>query len=149
MAPLAPSPTHTAAAALRRARKALFVRMQWHVLLPDEQFCSAFEAIVAAIEADLAHEEAIMETLAFDGLHERRAANALLLASLHRIVTQVETGNAALGRAALAASSDLLSLHRLTTDLALVLARPATTAPVHPRPHHGAASLVGRKRKPD
>lgn len=147
MAPLAPSPTHTAAAALRRARKALFARMQRHVLLPDDQFCAAFEAVVAAIEADLAHEERVMEALAFDGLHERRAANALLLASLHRIVTQVETGNAALGRAALAASGDVLSLHRLTTDLALVLARPASAAPGHARPNGVAASVVGRRRK--
>ena len=147
MAPLSSSPTYTAAAALRRARKVLFIRIHRHALLPDDQFCAAFDAVVAAIEADLAHEETVMETLAFDGLHERRAANALLLASLHRIVTQVETGNAALGRAALAASIDLLSLHRLTTDLALVLARPASAAPAHARPYRTAASVVGRKRK--
>ena len=144
MAPLSPSPAHTAAAALRRARKLLFVRIHEHAALPDEQFCAGFEAIVAAIEADLAHEERVMEALAFDGLHERLAANALLLASLHRIVTQVETGNAPLGKAALAAACDLLSLHRLTTDLALVLARPVSVVPVHGRTAGGA---IGRKRK--
>lgn len=140
MAPIPPSPSHTAAAALRRARKLLFVRLHRHATLPDAEFCAAFEAMVTAIEADLAHEEKVMDALAFDGLHERLAANALLLASLHRIVTQVETGDAALGRAALAAACDLLSLHRLTTDLALVLARPAG-------PAAGPGHLAGRKRK--
>jgi hypothetical protein len=144
MAPLAPSPAHTAAAALRHARKLLFARLHAHAALPDDAFCVAFEAVVAAIEADLAHEEKVMEALAFNGLHARLAENALLLASLHCIVTQVETGNAALGRAALAASNDLLSLHRLTTDLALVLARP-TPAPA--RSTRIAAGAIGRKRK--
>jgi hemerythrin len=145
MAPLSPASPHTAAAALRRARKLLFVRLHEHAALPDTDFCAGFEAIVTAIEADLAHEEKVMETLAFDGLHERLAENALLLASLHQVVTQVESGNAALGRAVLAASCDLLSLHRLTTDLALVLARPAQG---HARPGRVPGSVVGSKRKP-
>ena len=144
MAPLTASPLHTAAAALRRARKLLFVRIHRHATLADAEFCAGFESVVTAIEADLAHEERVMETFAFDGLHERRAANALLLASLHRSVTQVETGNAALGRAALATASDLLSLHRLTTDLALVLARPSGPVAGHARTTGGA---IGRKRK--
>jgi hypothetical protein len=131
MAPLSPSTPHTAAAALRRARKLLFVRIHELCCLPDEGFCAGFDAVVARIEADLAQEDIIMETLAFDGRHERLAENALLLASLHRIVTQVEAGDAALGRAALAAAADLLSLHRLTTDLALLLARPANGAANH------------------
>jgi hypothetical protein len=141
MAPLSPSPAHTAAAALRRARKLLFARLHEHAALPDSEFCAAFEAVVAAIEADLVHEEKVMEMLAFDGLHERLAKNALLLASLHCIITQVESGNAELGRAALAASCDLLSLHRLTTDMALVLARPAQG---HARP----GRVLRSKRKP-
>ena len=145
MAPLSLSPAHTAAAALRHARKLLFARLHEHAALPDTDFCTGFEAVVAAIEADLAHEEKVMETLAFDGLHERLAENALLLASLHRVAAQVEGGNAALGRAALTASCDLLSLHRLTTDLALVLARPA---PGHARPRRASASVVGIRRKP-
>jgi hemerythrin len=145
MAPLSPSSSHTAAAALRRARKLLFVRLHEHAALPDTDFCAGFEAIVADIEADLAHEEKVMETLAFDGLHERLAENALLLASLHRVVAEVESGNAALGRAVLAASCDLLSLHRLTTDLALVLARPATG---HARPGRGPVNIPRSRRKP-
>jgi hypothetical protein len=145
MASLSSSPAHTAAAALRHARKLLFARLHEHAALPDAEFCAAFEAVVTAIEADLVHEEKVMEMLAFDGLHERLAENALLLASLHCIVTQVESGNAALGRAALTASCDLLSLHRLTTDLALVLARPA---PRPARPGRVPGSIVGSRRKP-
>jgi len=148
MPPLSPSPAHTAAAALRHARKLLFVRIHHHASLADAEFSAGFEAIVAAIEADLAHEEIVMETLAFDGLHDRLAENALLLASLHCIVTQVEAGDAALGRAALAAASDLLSLHRLTTDLALVLARPASPAPNHPHFPRAGKAVSERKRKP-
>jgi hypothetical protein len=148
MLPLSLSPSHTAAAALRRARKLLFVRIHRHGSLPDAEFSAGFEAIVAAIEADLAHEEIVMETLAFDGLHQRLAENALLLASLHRIVTQVEAGDAALGRTALAAAADLLSLHRLTTDLALVLARPAAAGANHPHLPRAGKVLSGRRRKP-
>jgi hypothetical protein len=148
MVPLSPSTPHTAAAALRRARKLLFVRIHQLASLPDAQFSAGFEAIVAAIEADLAHEEIVMETLAFDGLHQRLAENALLLASLHRIATQVEAGDAALGRTALAAAADLLSLHRLTTDLALVLARPASPAPNHSHAARPPKAEPGRRRKP-
>jgi hypothetical protein len=148
MAPLSSSSPHTAAAALRRARKLLFVRIHQLASLPDAEFSAGFEAIVTAIEADLAHEEIVMETLAFDGLHERLAENALLLASLHRIVTQVETGDAALGRTALAAAADLLSLHRLTTDLALVLARPAGPAPHHSHAARPPTAGPVRRRKP-
>ena len=124
MLPFASPTPHIAAAALRRARKLLFVRLHRHASLRDGAFCEGFEATVAAIEAELAHEAIVMDTLAFDGLHERLAANALLRASLHRIVMQVEAGDVALGRAALGAACDLLSLHRLTADLALLLARP-------------------------
>lgn len=147
MVPL-PSSPHTAASALRRARKLLFVRIHELACLPDDGFCAGFEAVVARIEADLAHEEIVMETLAFDGLRERLAENALLLASLHRIAPQVEAGDAALGRTALAAAADLLSLHRLTTDLALVLARPSNSLANHGHPARPAQVGPGRKRKP-
>jgi hypothetical protein len=148
MVPLSSSSPHTAAAALRRARKLLFVRIHQLTSLPDAEFCAGFEPIVAAIEADLAHEEIIMETLAFDGLHGRLAENALLLASLHHIVTAVEAGDAALGRTALAAAADLLSLHRLTTDLALVLARPASPAAEHSHAARPPKPGPARRRKP-
>lgn len=147
MPPLSASAPHTAAAALRRARKLLFVRIHHLASLDDGAFCAGFEAVVAAIEADLVHEDTVMETLGFDGLHARLAGNALLLASLHRIVTQVESGDAALGRAALAAAADLLSLHRLTTDLALVLARPVVTAPHHAPVRQPPKVMPGRRRK--
>ncbi|MFC5481070.1 hypothetical protein [Massilia suwonensis] len=146
MVPLSSSTSHTAAAALRHARKLLFVRIHQLHAEPDAAFCAAFQAVVAAIEADLAHEERVMEALAFDGLHERLAQNALLLASLHRIVMQVEGGDAALGRWALDAAADLLSLHRLTADLALVLARPGNGVVKHG--HLLRAGMVGRKRRP-
>jgi hypothetical protein len=145
---LSSSSPHTAAAALRRTRKLLFVRIHQLASLPDAELCAGFESVVAAIEADLAHEEIVMETLGFDGLHERLGENALLLASLHRIVTQVEAGDAPLGRTALAAAVDLLSLHRLTTDLALVLARPGGAAPHHAHAARPPKAGPVRRRKP-
>jgi hypothetical protein len=148
MVPLSSSSPHTAASALRHARKLLFVRIHALACLPDAEFCAGFDAIVAAIEADLAHEQIVMETLAFDGLHARLAENALLLASLHRIVTEVEAGNAELGRVALTAAADLLSLHRLTTDLALVLARPASPVPNHSHAARPPKAGPVRRRKP-
>jgi len=47
----------------------------------------------------------------------------MLLAALHAIETRVEAGDSALGRSALAACADLLSLHRLNTDLPVAGAR--------------------------
>ena len=129
-------------------RKLLFVRIHQLAALSDAEFCAGFDAIVAAIETDLAHEERVMDTLAFDGLHERLAENALLLGSLHCIVTHVEAGDATLGRTALAAAADLLSLHRLTTDLALVLARPAIGGPRYLHPAGPVKAVAGRRRKP-
>jgi hypothetical protein len=48
------------------------------------------------------------------------AGNAIILAALHRALPLVEDGDIALGRRLVAALLDLLSLHRICTDLALV-----------------------------
>lgn len=118
-----PAAPHVAAHALRRARKLLFARLQAVRQQADPEFAGAFVALVAVIEAALAHEETVLETLGLDCLRARRADNAMLLAALHAIETRVEAGDAELGRTALAACADLLSLHRLTTDLAVAQAR--------------------------
>ncbi|QNA88785.1 hypothetical protein G4G28_10265 [Massilia sp. Dwa41.01b] len=119
-----PAAPHVAAHALRRARKLLFARLHGLFQQPEAAFVRGFAGVVAIIEAELAHEEAVIEMLGLDCLQARRADNAFLLGALHAIETRVEAGDAELGRTAMAACADLLSLHRLTTDLAVAQARP-------------------------
>lgn len=121
-----PSSTRAICAAIRRTRKHLCTRLMHAASAPDERFVREFPSMVAAIEAGFRHEEMVMEALAYESLHEHRAENATLLAALHRVTPLVEDGDVSLGRQVLAALRDLLSLHRLTTDLALAMAaRPA------------------------
>ena len=119
------SSTRAMCAAIRHARKQLCTRLLHAASAPDERFVREFPSVVAAIEAGFRHEEMVMEALACESLHEHRAENATLLAALHRVTPLVEDGDVQLGRQVLAALRDVLSLHRLTTDLALaVAARP-------------------------
>ena len=113
-------------AAIRHARKHLRTRLLHLAAAPDERFVREFGSMVAAVEAGFRHEETAMEALGHERLHAHREENATLLAALHRVTPLVEGGDVALGRQVLAALRDLLSLHRLTTDLALATgARPA------------------------
>ena len=119
------SSTRAMCAAIRHARKQLCTHLLHAASAPDERFVREFPSVVAAIEAGFRHEEMVMEALACESLHEHRAENATLLAALHRVTPLVEDGDVDLGRQVLAALRDVLSLHRLTTDLALaVAARP-------------------------
>ncbi|MBQ5946098.1 hypothetical protein [Massilia sp. ST3] len=118
--------TRAICAAIRHARKHLCSRLLHASSAPDERFVRAFPSLVAAVEAGFRHEEMVMEALGYASLHAHRAENATLLAALHRAASLVEDGDVALGRQVLAALLDLLSLHRLTTDLTLAMAaRPA------------------------
>lgn len=112
----------TITAALRRSRSALLASLPPIVALPDLQFCNGFIAAVAEVESTLSREEAAMDTLGYTGLRDHRRDNARLLAALHHAQAEVEDGNVELGRSALAVLTDLVSLHRLTADLALVAA---------------------------
>ena len=119
-------------AAIRHARRHLCTRLANSldiVCTPDDCFVQAFVSIVTVVEAHFRHEEVVMERVDYALLHEHRADNALILAALHRALPLVEGGDVALGRQLMAALHDLLSLHRLSTDL--VLAR----APHGPTPH--------------
>ena len=125
---LPPSNTRAICAAIRHARKHLCTRLLHAASAPDERFVREFPSLVAAVEAGFRHEEMVMEALACESLHDHRAENATLLAALHRVAPLVEDGDVELGRQVLAALRDVLSLHRLTTDLALAMA-------AHPAPH--------------
>jgi len=120
-----PSRPRTLVAALRHARRAMCCRL--HALLagPDAGVVAAFASLVTEVEAAFRHEELIMSTLGYERLREQREENAVVLSALHRVLPQVEDGDAALGRTVLTALLDVLDLHRLSTEVALAVAVPA------------------------
>ena len=115
-------------AAMAHVRKRLCGRLHELLEASDEHFVAGWAALVAEVEAGFRQEETIMETLRYAGLQPHRADNACTLRALHRITPPVETGDTALGRQALLALTDILSLHRLTAGVALAgrPARPGT-----------------------
>jgi hypothetical protein len=109
-------------AALRNARRRLCARLAGALDpsgMPDASFVREFPTLVALVEAGFRHEETMMELLGYHRLHDHLADNAVILAALHRALPLVEDGDITLGRRLVAALLDLLSLHRLCTDLAL------------------------------
>jgi hypothetical protein len=130
-------------AALRRSRRSLLASLPHVVALPDLQFTAGFVAAVAEVEAAFRREEAVMNTLGYTGLRDHRRDNARLLAALHHAEAAVEGGNIELGRNALAVLTDLVSLHRLTADLALVSA----DRPLAPRLRRQAALAAAPARR--
>ena len=111
-------------AAIRQARRHLCARLadMADSNTPDDCFVRAFPSVVAAVEVGFRQEEMAMESLDYERLHAHRAENATILAALHRALPLVEDGDVMLGRQLVAALLDLLSLHRLSTDLALATA---------------------------
>ncbi|WP_306397917.1 hypothetical protein [Telluria beijingensis] len=109
-------------AAIRQARRHLCARLAHTAdagCTPDDCFVRTFPSVVTAVEVGFRHEETVMESLDYERLHEHRAENATILAALHRALPLVEDGDVTLGRQLVAALLDLLSLHRLSTDLVL------------------------------
>jgi hypothetical protein len=141
-------------AAIRHARRHLCARLAEIgdiARTPDDCFVREFPAVVTAVEVGFRHEERVMESLDYARLHEHRAENATILAALHRAMPLVEDGDVVLGRQLVAALLDLLSLHRLSTDLALAIApqppagRPGGRVPrtlLHGTPHPGARTRL-------
>lgn len=110
-------------AAMRHARRRLCERLACAldpVRTPDAQFVREFPVLVARVEAGFRHEETVMELLDYERRHDHLADNAIILAALHRAMPLIEEGEIVLGRRLVAALFDLLSLHRISTDLALV-----------------------------
>lgn len=84
--------------------------------------------MVAEVEAHLHHEEVILEACRVKRLQERvreqRQENAAILSALHHTLAQVETGEHDTARQLVAALTDILSLHRISADLALPRRQP-------------------------
>lgn len=129
---------HVIGSAMRHARKHLCSRIARLAAAPHDAFVAGWPLLVAEVEAGFRHEEALMEAAGYGGLQAHLADNALALCALHRVTPQVEAGDTALGREALAALDAILSLHRFTADLALVGAARRT------RRHAGSAARFTR-----
>jgi nucleotide-binding universal stress UspA family protein len=134
-------PVYTAA--LRHSRRLLCKRLARTAGEPDEGFAHDYVEVVAEVEAQLRHEETILEACRMQRLqervHEQRQENAAVLAALHHTLPQVETGDFALARQLVAALTDILSLHRISADLAL---------PRGPLAPAGPARMRGRAARP-
>jgi nucleotide-binding universal stress UspA family protein len=130
-------PAYTAA--LRHARRLLCTRLARAAFEPDERFARDYVDIIAEVEAHLRHEETVMEACRVKRLeervHERRQENAAILAALHHTLPQVESGELGMARQLVAALTDILSLHRISADLAL---------PHRPPPPAGPPRMRGR-----
>lgn len=140
-------------AAIRHARRHLCARLADtadSTSTPDDCFVREFPAVVTAVEVGFRHEERVMESLDYRRLHEHLAENATILAALHRALPLVEDGDVTLGRQLVAALLDLLSLHRISTDLVLATAPQPPAG--RPRGHvprillHGGAHPGTRSR---
>jgi hypothetical protein len=120
-----PTRPRTLLSALRHARKALCCRLQAALRQPDPDFAQGFGTLVAEVEAIFRHEELIMGTLGYERQREQREENAVVLSALHRVLPQVEAGDAALGRTVMGALLEVLALHRLSVGLAPAVALQA------------------------
>lgn len=125
---------HTATAlyssALKRIRKRLRREIDQLAQGTDAQFIQGWDGLVAATEAAFRHEEALMELHGEARMGEYRVVTAHMLAALHHLTTQVEMGDTALARKALAALSLIVSYHRILPQprprRLLPFRRPAT-----------------------
>jgi nucleotide-binding universal stress UspA family protein len=149
-------PVYTAA--LRHARRLLCERLAHVAGAPDEGFAHCYVEVMSEVEAHLHQEEVILEACRLERLqervHEQRQENAAILAALHHTLTQVETGEHETARQLVAALTDILSLHRISADLALPHRQPAPSGPPrmrgraartpHPAPLRPARRLRAR-----
>ena len=136
-----PVPPPIYSAALRHSRRHLCARLAHAASEPDEDFAQDYVELVAEVESHLRHEETVMEACRVKRLeervHEQRQENAAVLAAMHHVLPQVEGGELGIARQLVAALTDILSLHRISADLALPQRAPAP--PVPPRMHGRAA----------
>lgn len=109
----------------------------------DPCFAAGFIALLACLEQQLRAEEAALESLHSRALRSHQEQHARVLAALHQAEPQVEEGNLALGREALALLDQWLPAQRASLDLALLTAR---TPMGRKRPLDQRRSKPGRRR---
>jgi hypothetical protein len=144
-----PRSTFAVGATLRHTRKRLCSRLRRLAEASDAHFVAGWPALVAEVESGFRQEESVLEALDDRELRPSRADNACVLRALHRVTPQVESGETLLGREALAALADILSLHRFADGMASRQAglpgqgvRPLRCRPC-PAPHAKSDALRG------
>lgn len=85
----------------------------------DEEFHTAFCALVDAVEADFRDEEALMENVEDVALAAHRAEHARVLGALHHTEAKVADGDVATGRRCLELLPQWFLMHQSTMDMAL------------------------------
>jgi nucleotide-binding universal stress UspA family protein len=144
-------PVYTAA--LRHTRRLLCEHLARTAGEPDAGFGHDYLELVAEVEAQLRHEETILEACRVQRLqervHEQRQENAAILAALHHTLPQVEDGDFETARQLVGALTDILSLHRISADLALPRTPAAPAGPPRmrgraARPAHPALPRTSR-----
>lgn len=88
----------------------------------DDDFGSAFLAMVGEVERDFREEEQLMEDMDYPGIQGHREQHARVLGALHHIAAKVMEGDIALGREAVDLLPQWFAFHLSTMDTALAFA---------------------------
>lgn len=104
------------------AHESFYRKLEALAQIGDQEFCSAFLSLIAAIECDFREEESIMEEIGFAGLHVHREQHARILGALHHVSARVMAGDVAEGREAAGLLQQWFLVHLSTMDTALALA---------------------------
>lgn len=104
------------------AHQRIFAELEHGLSLPDAALLPAFAQLVATIECDFRHEEALMETFQCADTHLHREQHARVQAGLHHAESALRQGDSAAARRALTALAQWLPYHVATQDRHLVRA---------------------------
>lgn len=72
--------------------------LAWVSLLPEDEFCAGYSALLEKVEHAFAIEEMWMEETDYPGLRQHREQHARLLGGLHHAHARVKGGDVALGK---------------------------------------------------
>jgi hemerythrin-like metal-binding protein len=116
------------------AHQRIFAELEHSLALPDAALLPAFTRLVATIECDFRHEEALMESFQCADMHLHREQHARIQAGLHHADSALRQGDSTAARRALTALAEWLPLHIATQDRQLVraLMRCASRSALNP-----------------
>jgi len=112
-----------ASAAPGRIRRTLPSRLRQLADSADDDFATAFPALVTAVDVVFQREEFILARFRYPRLPERCAENGVILWALRQVAPLVEQGCVEAGRQAVAALDGILLMQRLANALAVVRLR--------------------------
>jgi hemerythrin len=109
-------------AGMAPGRARVSAQLEQMVGAPDQGFAAGYQALLASLERQFRDEECAVEAVNGRALHRHREQHARALAALHQLEPQVDSGDAATGRAGLELLQQWLVLHHAALDLALLCA---------------------------